>query len=876
MSVAASVPLSEAARERFSAALVAESKGDWSTAAAQYGVILAVYGGHEASVLGLGRALEAQGDVETALLTYERLGENPKAIEARAFLLEATDPLRAAELYRLQQAIQLGDPWPYLGEARALKRVDVLGAAAAVDGHLDLTKEPPKGAVILDVVGALRAAGEDQRAEELLRRILKEWPSVSWADEVQSRLDRLRIERAALDFVVGEPTPLNAAELQQLAQARLLASSGKSDVAVQLLSELVRNAPSNAEPWGALGAIHAAQGKMADAEVAYIRAISAAPNVAKWHRHFAELLIDSYGGKRDREARDSYRTALELRPTWTEVAYRLAETERSLRDYDDALRAYRTVLALEAEGPWSTLAKQRIRDLGRKAPDIGNEDHGGRGLEGVDPAAIQHFRLARAYRAEDRLDDALAEAELALSIAADWTGAINLLAALRVARGEMDSGLAAWERSIELNPNQPAVLLAVAELAAVRRDPKAAEEAYRAASALGSAEALYRLAELAHEDGDPDRARVWLAQFFEQTAGGPMHAPAVALSSTLEAQLQRRRLMVSAAFLSFLALVAGLVWRRVRRKTLADLVERAPGVAHDVSLVVSAVRHELLKHNTSLLGEMATALEDGDDEAVVYGAERLFGWAGQESVTSRYDAYLEQLVTLGRSHGVHLDLRDSDPVFGPISRSMSALYRIRRKLRVPPANSTARAGLAATVAAIGHALNVDAYGHLGDLLASLRTCALDQKLVDRIDRRVRSEPGFVGHSMPGLEVDMLAAVTHVAISRGDLEDALTNLFRNAHQAMLDGGADGEARIGFSVTHRVDEITGLLRVELRVLDMAAGRLTTAMIMESTVGRGLGLVRDLVERHGGTVNVESASGWSKAIVLDLDRADRGDEC
>jgi hypothetical protein len=131
--------------------------------------------------------------------------------------------------------------------------------------------------------------------------------------------------------------------------------------------------------------------------------------------------------------------------------------------------------------------------------------------------------------------------------------------------------------------------------------------------------------------------------------------------------------MASAAFLSFLALVAGLVWRRVRRKTLADLVERAPGVAHDVSLVVSAVRHELLKHNTSLLGEMATALEDGDDEAVVYGAERLFGWVGQESVTSRYDAYLEQLVTLGRSHGVHLDLRDSDPVFGPISRSMSAL-----------------------------------------------------------------------------------------------------------------------------------------------------------------------------------------------------------
>ena len=161
-----------------------------------------------------------------------------------------------------------------------------------------------------------------------MRRVLTGWPATDWVDEVQARLDRLQIERAARDFTVAEQTPLAPAERALLQSARRMAASNRDDEAIAALSELVRSVPSNPEPWGALGKIHRSRGDHAEAEVAFIRAISAAPNAAEWHANLGDLLVDSYGGKRDREARDAYRTALSLRPTWTEVAYRVAEMER--------------------------------------------------------------------------------------------------------------------------------------------------------------------------------------------------------------------------------------------------------------------------------------------------------------------------------------------------------------------------------------------------------------------------------------------------------------------------------------------------------------------------------------------------------------------
>ena len=55
----------------------------------------------------------------------------------------------------------------------------------------------------------------------------------------------------------------------------------------------------------------------------------------------------------------------------------------------------------------------------------------------------------------------------------------------------------------------------------------------------------------------------------------------------------------------------GLAWRRSRQRTLADLIEAAPECAHDLARLLSAIRHEVLKHNTTLLEEMAHAGRNG-------------------------------------------------------------------------------------------------------------------------------------------------------------------------------------------------------------------------------------------------------------------------
>ena len=69
----------------------------------------------------------------------------------------------------------------------------------------------------------------------------------------------------------------------------------------------------------------------------------------------------------------------------------------------------------------------------------------------------------------------------------------------------------------------------------------------------------------------------------------------------------------------------------------------------------------------------------------------------------------------------------------------------------------------------------------------------------------------------------------------------------------------------------DEITGLERVVMRVQDDAPRRISTAMIRGRYIDRGLGLAVDLISRNGGSVHVEDESGWSKAVVVRLPRAE-----
>ncbi len=306
------------------------------------------------------------------------------------------------------------------------------------------------------------------------------------------------------------------------------------------------------------------------------------------------------------------------------------------------------------------------------------------------------------------------------------------------------------------------------------------------------------------------------------------------------------------------------VWVRSRRRGgvgLRELLERAPGSARDVARVCAALRHEVLKHHTSVLGVVADALEDLDPDPARWAAERLYGHDG---ALARLDGYLAELEAVGRQAGVRLNLRHRDPTFGPL---LSAVDRLR-KLQ-PSLERGEDRRVAGALREISDELNGRAYRALGRLVANLQVLELDAGTLRRIYDDVVAEPAFRDARVPALALDPLPEERLLLrLYPRDLRDILVNLLRNSVDVSV---ADGAERLGLAVEIDEDEITGLERVALRVRDASPRKLTTQMIRGRYISRGLGLAVDLTSRAGGSIHVESEAGWSKAVVVRLPRAE-----
>jgi signal transduction histidine kinase len=304
------------------------------------------------------------------------------------------------------------------------------------------------------------------------------------------------------------------------------------------------------------------------------------------------------------------------------------------------------------------------------------------------------------------------------------------------------------------------------------------------------------------------------------------------------------------------------------------MVARAPELAPELARTLTAIRHEVLKHNTNLLSDVAHALEHGDGHAAAFAAQRLFGAPGGDGgVLSRFRGDIHQIDVLARRIGLRFH-PPSDPVLGPLIRRMDALAALEGPMRHP----RDRAALAARLRTLSSALNSDSYRALGQLIRRLGTLALKEALVRAVDARVRAEPQLAALDLPPLALDLPADPPMVRVLKGDLEDVLANLLRNAAVAVGAARAQGRAvgRLGLRVEEEDDAITGVESVLIRVLDDAPERLTASMVHGREAGRGLGLVVDLIHRHDGSLTVEErpderAEGYTKAVVVRLQRAE-----
>lgn len=848
-----------------------EHSGEWAKAAAAYRVVLSKEPQWAEAVMGLGRVLEQSGDLQGAERAYRSLGYDAEALEALGRLLEPERPEEALAIYESLARLRFGWPEAWALQARAALAAGQLDVAiAAALRHRELAEDrlDPEvvGPFMMDLASALRA--EDRRAEarEWLEGALALAGTGPVAEEAAARLDRIAVEEAAEALGVGRAEPLSPARRLRLEDARRALADEDHAEARRLLESLRSQAPRSPEVQACWAELALATGDVGEAEVAWLTTVALDPEDARWRERLGTLLATRYGGRRHREAAEELAIALRKRPTWTRLHLSLARVHQEMGEFDTAIEHLAAYLDAEPTGPHADEARARLDDLTRDRPEAPTASLAGAGPpEDVPREAWERVQVAKIYRDRGDLEAARTELEAALAVVPRWTEALNLQATLLLVAGETERALAAWDLSLEVDPHQGPIHQELGELHLARGEVVQARARFRAAVAADVPSAWFFLAAMDHAEGRWLEARSSLDQYFALAASGPHHLDAEALRGELEHRWQLTVGGVAGGALLLLGLPLGLVVRRRTGASIPTLLEECPDAAPDAARILSAMRHEVLKHNTTVLPAVADALERGDPGPALDLADQL---TGPGEVIARWEAYVAELEQLGRSHRLRLNLRRRDPVLAPMCHAFRTLARLAPNLHRSGADG------ADTLRSLSRVLNEEGYEALGALVREAGVVDLGTGLLRRCWERVSGEPSFAGAVVPELEVeDRAEQVLRVKINPHDLDDIVSNVLRNSLQVVLEDHGPGAGRLGLRLEGELDPITGLEEVALRFVDNATRPLNDAMIRGRQISRGLGLTVDLINRHAGSIRVEPEAGWSKAVVVRLPRAETG---
>lgn len=783
---------------------------------------------------------------EAAIEAWERGPFAPRCLESLGREVLEEDPGRAARAFETLHR-RTSDPTVRLLQARALAAGSPHEARALIEDFLELRAETPPD--LLPAVEAVVERLEPDEADALLQAVTHHSPALHEA--LAARMEELDVEQRALELMGAAPSALDAAQSASLAQARSLHAAGETTTALARAEKLANDAARSPEVWAVLADLREAVGDIEGAERALWLARRLDPLSPQLQVKHAAILQEHFGQRFAEEAFDALNQAVKVEPT-PELRWRHARLALQVERFAEARVS---LLALAGSGPDAAEARRLLAGLDRERaeppilPALGPP-------EGVGEEAWLRTHRAQVWweraRRSTPLDEeqaarALQELDEALAQEPELLKALNLRAQVRWARGDQAGAKADWQASLARR-RQPGVLARLAEVAHTEGRLDEAGRLLEEAAAAGSSVAMFRLAQRDAREGRWWAALERLDVYFGMASSGGVYDDALELQQSLWGKVRALAIALIATFL--LLLLLPVLWYRRRRAgvSVATWLERRPRSFRDVARVVSAIRHEVLKHNISSLPMVADAVEVGDEEVAAWAAERL------GAALEQLDRYLGELVQLARDQGVVLNLRRRDPTFGPILAAADRLERARHRL--------GQRKTAGELRAISQDLNDTAYRELGSLVTGVCVLRLDADLFEGVWAEVCREPSFVGRELPAFsaEVPPLA----VRMFRSDLKDVLVNLLRNGLEASL---AEGREALAVKVRTDEDLITGLLRAEIRVCDQVQKRLTTAMIRGRYIDRGLGLAVDLVSRAGGSVHVEHEDEWAKAVVIRL---------
>ncbi len=782
------------------------------------------------ALVALGGLLQRAGRIAEAIAVYERV---------RVYDTRSAEPLRLL--------------------AHATARVDPAAADAQLRDYLrapDLARDTDAGAqTAWVVVDALADRGDFAAASALLEtaeHVLAVGDDPAWI----ARRERFEVAEEArrLARIAGER--LDAGQRARLEYARARAAAGAVDEAWREVDAVLRAAPRAAEAWAALADLHEARGEIAEADVALQRAEALAPFEPRHPARLGEFLASHYGRGQDRAAAEAYARSLRLDPTWAEGWRARGLLELASGDAAAGERSLSRYLTLVPEGPGADEARRWVDGVARERPEPPPLPEAASCPPEVGEAACDALWRAVAWQRRGRLDEALAALAPVRRDAPRYTRALNLEASLRLQEGDLDAAIRLYRESLAIEPAQELPVVVLWELLRGQARDEEARALLRASEATDIAAVQCLLAREAWEGWRVFEARRRVAVCLARGDLGRYAERAHALRDEVEGWWQRLAALIALLGVGGAVTVSlGWIWRR-SGSGLAELLAAAPEAYPEVARRLAGVRHEVLKHHTSVLPAVADALERGDPEPGWWAAEGLYGADG---AIARFREVVRALDGIARRHGVRLNLRRRDPTFAALIGAFDRLEALEPEL-VRGEGST----LPERLRAISEALNDVGYRGLGALLARVCVLEVDAECVHAAWRRACADR--LDRALPPLEVALPEAPVRLRIFRRDLEDVLANLLRNAAEA-------GASKIAVRVEVEQDWVTGLERAAIRVCDDVPGRLTTALIRGRYIERGLGLTVDAISRAGGAVHVEDELGWSKAVVVRLPIAEIG---
>jgi tetratricopeptide (TPR) repeat protein len=854
------------------------------------------------AVVGLARALQDQEKTAEAIETLRTEGNvaHHCIAEELALIVYEDDLEQALELLRSAPTSAWWAPDTERGRLRLvyaelLGQTDPTAAAVSLNENMELVegylRNTPDALVLVqdlaevlwqgrwerESVGSGSYQDDPYEPDRLLR-----WAVDYGSPTVQERATQLKMEVLAVRGIEsrggGIPGWNLGGEFEQADRVRQLIDDEDLEQAMKVAALLVKKAPS-AESLGLLGDVYWQQNKRDIALQIYAQAAAWELVPGEWYDRW---LTDSFT-ENNRSVDPEMIRALEracqgVEPN-PELVFRLAKAYRGVgrkeearARFEQARRSLESVPGASAEKLTMDIDAE-LKDLETAEEDVSYEAQ----QPPIDPAweqSISSLRVALAMAADGNQDVVRRAFKRARRLAPEKERLSAAQGAIAWFAGDTEATIKAWKKSLEWDSTQRSLWLALGKVYHQRGEVEEAREAFLAAANGGLADAWYLLALLEHGEGHDDQALEYLQTFEEGPKGRSGYSQeAMALYGVLSHEEDLSEASDPLYWtMGLVGVLLALLWWRTRKSDIHALLEKSPESSHDLARILSAIRHEVLKHNTTLLDEVADALEHGDHHAVSFAAIRLFGMPDSQDggIPQRFDGYIRALERVGGRYRRSLDIR-GDAILGPMVKSMEDLRDLEASLRRPW-----RAGsrVPDRLRRLSTDLNETAYRAIGNLLSSMGTLSLDRKFIEGVNERVCAEPGLSEHGLPDLEILVPDSPLPLRIFHGDLHDILANLLRNAWSAGMESKAPG---VGVRVEEEEDPITGLEHVAIRVLDRAPGRLRTDQIHARGIGRGLGLSADLIARHDGSLDVEQRvdeleQGWTKAVVLRLRRVEQ----